>query len=255
MIGYPLSLKIISKILKKSGLKKDYSYCPTVTVMVVAHNEEKVIKDKLENLMRLQYPKDKLEFLVSSDNSTDKTNDIVREFIKSHPNEKIRLFEVKKRKGKTNAQNEAQKTVTSEILVMTDANSILDEKSIIELEDAVKLIKNAELVISSRYHALVVALSVATPIVSVLRDVLGDKRYYYNKNLGMLIQALDGIDFDERGYLRLDYLETLKFVTERFEHIVNVQKNNFNHLYEKNKENIKLRRKSFLERNIKQFVS
>ena len=94
--------------------------------MVVAHNEENVIKDKLENLMRLQYPKDKIEFLVSSDNSTDKTNDIVKEFIKSHPNEKIRLFEVKERKGKTTAQNEAQKTVTSEILVMTDANSILD---------------------------------------------------------------------------------------------------------------------------------
>ena len=71
--------------------------------------------------------------MVSSDNSTDKTNDIVKEFIKSHPNEKIRLFEVKERKGKTNAQNEAQKTVTSEILVMTDANSMLDEKSIIEL--------------------------------------------------------------------------------------------------------------------------
>jgi len=133
MIGYPLSLVIISKILKKSGLKKDYSYRPTVTVMVVAHNEEKVIKDKLENLIRLQYPKDKIEFLVSSDNRTDKTNDIVRDFIKSHPNEKIRLFVVKERKGKTNAQNEAQKTVTSEILVMTDANSILDEKSIIEL--------------------------------------------------------------------------------------------------------------------------
>jgi len=133
MVGYPLSLKVISKFYKKSGLKKDYSYRPTVTVMVVAHNEEKVIKDKLENLMRLQYPKDKIEFLVSSDNSTDKTNDIVKEFIKSHPNEKIRLFEVKERKGKTNAQNEAQKTVTSEILVMTDANSMLDEKSIIEL--------------------------------------------------------------------------------------------------------------------------
>ncbi|HHX70951.1 MAG TPA: polysaccharide pyruvyl transferase family protein [Gallicola sp.] len=132
-----------------------------------------------------------------------------------------------------------------------DINSI----GYLPIEDAVKLIKNAELVISSRYHALVVALSVATPIVSVLRDVLGDKRYYYNKNLGMLIQALDGIDFDERDYLRLDYLETLKFVTERFEHIVNVQKNNFNHLYEKNKENLKLRRKSFLERNIKQFIN
>jgi glycosyltransferase involved in cell wall biosynthesis len=70
---------------------------------------------------------------VSSDNSTDKTNEIVKEFIKSHPIEKISLYEVKERKGKTNAQNEAQKMVKSEILVMTDANSIMDENAIIEL--------------------------------------------------------------------------------------------------------------------------
>lgn len=68
MIGYPLSLKILSKIFKGRTLKKDYSYLPTVTVMVVAHNEEKVIKEKLENIIKLDYPKDKIEFIVSSDN-------------------------------------------------------------------------------------------------------------------------------------------------------------------------------------------
>jgi glycosyltransferase involved in cell wall biosynthesis len=133
MIGYSLSLKVISKLLKNRNLKKNYSYQPTVTVMVAAHNEEKVIKDKLDNIIRLNYPKNKIEFLVSSDNSTDKTNEIVKEFIKSHPIEKISLYEVKERKGKTNAQNEAQKMVKSEILVMTDANSIMDENAIIEL--------------------------------------------------------------------------------------------------------------------------
>ncbi len=133
MIGYSVSLRIISKLVKKKDLKKDYSYQPTVTVMVVAHNEEKVIQEKLENIIRLCYPKERIEFLVSSDNSTDKTNEIVRDFIESHPNEKIRLYEVKERKGKTNAQNEAQKTVSSEILVMTDANSMLDKNSITEL--------------------------------------------------------------------------------------------------------------------------
>lgn len=133
MIGYPLSLKIIHKLFKGRELKKNYSYQPTVTVMVVAHNEEKVIKDKLENIIRLDYPKDKIKFLISSDNSTDKTNEIVREFIKCHSNEKIKLYEVKERKGKTNAQNEAQKIVNSEILVMTDANSMMDENSVKEL--------------------------------------------------------------------------------------------------------------------------
>ena len=133
MIGYPLSLRIIDKFYKNRKLKKDYSYHPTVTVMVVAHNEEKVIRDKLKNLLELDYPEDKIEFLIVSDHSTDKTNYYVKEFIEKHPEKKIRLFEVKERKGKTNAQNEAQKTVTTEFLVMTDANSILDKNSVREL--------------------------------------------------------------------------------------------------------------------------
>lgn len=133
MIGYPFSLKLINWLLKPQPLKKDYSFQPTVTVMVVAHNEEKVIEEKLMNLLQLDYPKNKIEFLVSSDNSTDRTNEIVRRFIRNHPEYNIRLYEVKQRKGKTNAQNEAQKTVKSEILVMTDANSILEISSIKEL--------------------------------------------------------------------------------------------------------------------------
>jgi glycosyltransferase involved in cell wall biosynthesis len=133
MVGYPVSLKLIGKIYNKRKLNKDYSHQPTVTVMVVAHNEEKVILEKLNNIIELDYPQDKIEFLIASDNSTDKTNEIVKQFIKEHQNVNIRLYEVKARKGKTNAQNEAQKTVTSEFLVMTDANSILDENSVKEL--------------------------------------------------------------------------------------------------------------------------
>lgn len=133
MIGYPFSLRLLRKIYQNRSLKKNYNYEPTVTVMVVAHNEEKVIKDKLENIINLDYPRNKIEFLIASDNSTDKTNQIVKDFIKKHPEYKIRLYEVKERKGKTNAQNEAQKTVTSEILVMTDANSILKSNAVREL--------------------------------------------------------------------------------------------------------------------------
>lgn len=133
MIGYPLSLKILGKMYKRRKLRKDYSHQPTVTLMIVAHNEEKVIQDKLNNILELRYPEEKIEFLISSDNSTDKTNEIVRNFIKEHRNKNIKLYEVNARKGKTNAQNEAHKKVTTEFLVMTDANSMMDENAIIEL--------------------------------------------------------------------------------------------------------------------------
>lgn len=132
MVGYSASLKIIDKVIGKIA-KKDYSHKPSVTVMIVAHNEEKVITDKLHNILEIDYPKDKIEFIVASDNSTDKTNTLVKEFIEDHPESKLSLFQVKERKGKTNAQNEAQKTVTTDFLVMTDANSMLDKNSITEL--------------------------------------------------------------------------------------------------------------------------
>ena len=71
--------------------------------------------------------------LVAGDlNSTDATNSIVEEFIKAHPDTDLTLYCVKERKGKTNAQNEAQRTVTTEFLVMTDANAMLDKNCVKE---------------------------------------------------------------------------------------------------------------------------
>ena len=132
-IGYPISIILLDKILKKKKLPKKLNYEPSVTIMIVAHNEEKVIKEKLENVLNLDYPKEKLEILISSDNSTDATNYIVKEFIDNHKERKIVLYEVKERKGKTNAQNEAAKLVKNEILIMTDANSMLKQNAVKEL--------------------------------------------------------------------------------------------------------------------------
>ena len=101
--------------------------------MIVAHNEEKVIREKLENVISNDYPKDKIKYLVTSDCSTDGTNEIVEEFIASHPGLPLRLYRTVEHKGKTNAQNEAQKLVDSEILVMTDANAMFNSHTISEL--------------------------------------------------------------------------------------------------------------------------
>ena len=133
MVGYPVVLFLLEKILKPAENKRDDAYCPEVTYMIVAHNEEKVIGKKLENTLTLDYPRDKLHILVASDNSTDATNDIVNAFIQNHPEFRIELYTAKQRKGKTNAQNEAQKVVKSEILVMTDANAMVQPEAIREL--------------------------------------------------------------------------------------------------------------------------
>lgn len=133
MIGYPISLKLISKLIKKSNIKIDTSLRPSVSIIVPAHNEETIIKKKLENLIGLNYPRELLEIIVSSDNSTDKTNEIVESFIREHTDFDINLYIVTERKGKTNAQNEAVKTAKGEILVFSDANAMLQKDAIIHL--------------------------------------------------------------------------------------------------------------------------
>ena len=132
MVGYPVSLVILNKLFKRKN-EQDLSYEPTVTIMVVAHNEEKVIADKLQNLLKIDYPHEKLEFLVASDFSTDKTNEIVESFIAAHPERKIHIHKTVNHYGKTNAQNEAQELCENEILVMTDANAMFEPNAVREL--------------------------------------------------------------------------------------------------------------------------
>lgn len=132
MVGYPASLFILERIVKKEN-QRDDNYEPTVTIMVVAHNEEKVILNKLNNLRETEYPAEKLEFLIASDFSTDNTNAIVEDFIAEHPELNIHIHKSVKHLGKTNAQNETQKLCDTELLVMTDANSMFEPNAVREL--------------------------------------------------------------------------------------------------------------------------
>ncbi|WP_102194375.1 polysaccharide pyruvyl transferase family protein [Microbacterium aurantiacum] len=95
------------------------------------------------------------------------------------------------------------------------------------IEDAVALVRDAELVISSRYHAVILALSVGTPFVSVLKDVLGDKQYYYGKNVGALEGVLEGQPHDLRDYFFMDYVEALDAVVDDFEGIIRRQRETY----------------------------
>lgn len=133
MIGYPITLLLIDKISENDSIKKDYNYEPAVTYMIVAHNEEDVIYKKMENALELDYPKEKLQILIASDYSTDKTDAIVEKFANDNQDYDIILYRTLEHKGKTNAQNEAFGISTGEIVVMTDANAILNRNAIREL--------------------------------------------------------------------------------------------------------------------------
>ncbi|MFW6015828.1 MAG: glycosyltransferase family 2 protein [bacterium] len=141
-IIYPLSLMVVEKFYKqRDNITLRNNYIPNVSFIIAAHNEEKVIKNKLENTLKLNYSPHNLEIIVASDNSNDNTNKIIKKFINDHKGKndpKIKLYIVKERKGKTNAQNEAVREASGEILAFSDANTMWKEDSLKKLVVAFK---------------------------------------------------------------------------------------------------------------------
>ena len=123
-IGYPLIIKFIGSILRRNVTKGAIE--PKVTVIISAHNEEDNIAQTLENKLNQDYPREKLEIIVVSDGSTDKTDEIVRTF----GNQGVRLIRQEPRAGKTVAINRAANEANGEILVFSDANSIYSADSL-----------------------------------------------------------------------------------------------------------------------------
>jgi cellulose synthase/poly-beta-1,6-N-acetylglucosamine synthase-like glycosyltransferase len=124
-IGFPLLLAIRSILFPSPKIKTQPGYFPMITVIIAAYNEAESIISKLENVLASQYPHDQLEVIVASDGSTDATNSLVSSFNSPH----IKLLALP-RQGKNLAINEAAKTAKGEILVFTDADSLLDPESL-----------------------------------------------------------------------------------------------------------------------------
>lgn len=115
--GYPLLVWLVSRLFPKTVKRADFE--PVVTVLITAYNEEKDIRAKLENTLKIEYPKGKLEILVASDGSTDKTDEIVKDFAAQG----VRLFRQEGRKGKTYTQNKAVEESKGEIILFSDATT------------------------------------------------------------------------------------------------------------------------------------
>lgn len=124
-LGYPLLLLALAGLRPRRQLPRE-PLEPTVTIIVSAYNEEKAIRRKLESTLALDYPPEKLEVIVASDHSTDRTHDIVREL---EPRG-VRLVVLPERAGKTAAQNLAAAAARGEVLIFTDATTELDRGSV-----------------------------------------------------------------------------------------------------------------------------
>jgi glycosyltransferase involved in cell wall biosynthesis len=141
---------------------------PTISVVIAAHEEEAVIADKVENLLGLDYPADKLQVLIASDGSTDGTVAAAR--AGAAGDDRVEVLDLP-RTGKAGALNSAVERATGELLVFSDANSMF-------APDALRRL----------------AAPFADPSVG---GVAGDQRYLPDPEDG-------GVAKGERGYWDLD---------------------------------------------------
>jgi cellulose synthase/poly-beta-1,6-N-acetylglucosamine synthase-like glycosyltransferase len=116
--GYPVAAAALARLRGRPVRKQDIE--PTVTLIVAAHNEESVIERRLENLLALDYPTAKLEIVIASDASTDRTDRLVEDVAAHSPRVSLLLCP---RGGKVAAQNRAVRATRGEILAFSDANA------------------------------------------------------------------------------------------------------------------------------------
>jgi cellulose synthase/poly-beta-1,6-N-acetylglucosamine synthase-like glycosyltransferase len=128
-VGYPIVLQLLSLLLKTKPTRKDEMLIPEVSLIISCYNEVDVVKEKIENSLAIDYPKDKLKIIIVSDGSDDGTDEIAQEY----STQGIVLIRQEGRLGKTSAINMAMEQVTSEIVVFSDANAMYETNAIKKL--------------------------------------------------------------------------------------------------------------------------
>ena len=116
--GYPLLLGLITLMIRIRPVARD-DYLPTVSVLISARNEQDDIGWKIAETLSWNYPPDKLQVLVASDASEDRTDEIVSGIRDS----RLTLIRMERRGGKGRALNRLVQQAQGEVLFFTDANA------------------------------------------------------------------------------------------------------------------------------------
>lgn len=133
MLGGYLHFLRFEKVMPK-WTEKMKTDLPTVSVLIPSHNEAVVIKNTLKSMVRLNYPKDKLEVIVINDNSSDKTGEIARDFGKDYPFVKVvDTVPPYAGKGKSSALNYGFKASKGKYIAVYDADNTPERNAIYHL--------------------------------------------------------------------------------------------------------------------------
>jgi len=137
---FPLFLSIASRKKKINTLVFSGEEFPFISILLSAHNEEEVIRKKIETILANDYPPAKMEILVGSDCSSDATAAVISSMAEA--DDRICAFIYDERRGKPSVINELAEKARGEILIITDANVMLDKSTLPEL---VKHFKNEQI--------------------------------------------------------------------------------------------------------------
>jgi cellulose synthase/poly-beta-1,6-N-acetylglucosamine synthase-like glycosyltransferase len=118
-VGYALAAAFAARVRRQRVAEADIE--PPVSIVVAAHDEEDVIERRVRNLLELDYPAERLEVVVASDASTDRTDEIVEHL--AAEDRRVKLVPCP-RGGKVAAQNHGVQESTGEIVAFSDANAV-----------------------------------------------------------------------------------------------------------------------------------
>jgi len=127
-VGYPSALLFLRLFIHRP-IRKDRSE-PSVTLVVPAYNEGRVIAAKIRNALSLDYPVNRLEVLIASDGSRDDTVEVAKRL---SDGSRVRVLAFSENRGKISVLNDAVREARGEIIVFSDASAILNSGSIREL--------------------------------------------------------------------------------------------------------------------------
>jgi cellulose synthase/poly-beta-1,6-N-acetylglucosamine synthase-like glycosyltransferase len=132
-VGYPVLLWVLSRLFGRPPVPPavEAADLPSVTLLIAAHNEAGVIDERIQNALALHYPPDRFRIVIASDGSTDATNDIVR----SYADRGVVLFDYPINRGKAAVLNDAFRQLTSDVVVLSDANTHMAPDAIRKLAE------------------------------------------------------------------------------------------------------------------------
>ena len=116
-VGYPLLLWLLTRLRARPVIRTDPPEWPTVSFSLPAHNEERNIRATLDALLAIDYPHDRIQIVVGSDASTDRTDEIVGEYA----DRGVELVRLDLRAGKTAVENGLVPYLKGDLVVNTDA--------------------------------------------------------------------------------------------------------------------------------------